>query len=158
MAPEQCRGAFSMTTIKARKVQNNMMRKGFVPKVGDHVFLILQIDGAETRVRTKISHGETEIGDRLIKEMARQIGLSFNEFIDFASCRISGEEYIGIISESEFLSKHRRTRGHLIRSRGIPGPVKVLADRFSTAARSSTGRTWGSSGDRRCSVRSTGSC
>ncbi len=94
-----------MTTLKARKVQNNLMKKGFVPRGGDHVFLVLHIDGAETRIRTKISHGETDIGDRLIKEMARQIGLTNEEFVDFASCKISGGDYVQMISDSKFLDK-----------------------------------------------------
>lgn len=58
-----------------------MISKGFRPREGDHTFLVLFINGEETTIRTKISHGETEISDSLICKMARQINL---EIVNFA--------------------------------------------------------------------------
>lgn len=83
-----------MTVLKVQKVCNNMISKGFRPREGDHTFLVLFIDGKETTIRTKISHGETEISDSLICKMARQIRLKSNEFRDFAPCKMTEDEYV----------------------------------------------------------------
>jgi len=41
----------------ARDIASNLQRKGFVPDEGNHTFYRLFVDGKNTGIRTKISHG-----------------------------------------------------------------------------------------------------
>jgi len=59
----------------AREVAANLERKGFRADDGDHTFVRLFVDGKNTGIRTKISHGEKEIHDGLLAQMARQTRL-----------------------------------------------------------------------------------
>ena len=52
-------------------------------------------DGKKTQIRTRISHGEKEIGSGLIGAMARETRLRKNEFLALVECSLSAEEYAG---------------------------------------------------------------
>jgi len=70
-----------------------MCRKGFEQDDRDHKYLRFFYNGMKTSVKTKVSHGEKEIGDILINEMAKQIKLVKKEFIRFVSCDMNKDEY-----------------------------------------------------------------
>lgn len=82
-----------MSVLKTKEVQKNLCKKGFESHHTDHEMFVYKINGKKSEIRTKISHGETEIGDPLISMMARQLHLSKNQFVDFAKCIMSEEEY-----------------------------------------------------------------
>lgn len=79
---------------KAREVIAGLTRKGFQASENDHTFLHLFVDGRKTIVYTKVSHGEKEIGDKLLGLMARQLRLSKREFLDLVECPLSEDAYI----------------------------------------------------------------
>ena len=87
-----------MPNLKAHKVITNLCKKGFKTKENDHTYLVLYVEGKKTAIYTKISHGEIEISKSLVSKMAKQIGLSTLDFIDFATCKMSEEEYLEVIS------------------------------------------------------------
>lgn len=59
------------------------------------------VDDIRTRIRTKMSHGENEIGDDLILKMSHQLKLSESGFMDLIRCPLSEEEYVKILRESD---------------------------------------------------------
>jgi hypothetical protein len=73
-------------------------QKWFVEVYGsDHRVFEYYIDGRWI-LRTKVSHGRGgDIGHVLIKKMARQCRLSYNQFIDLVNCTLSAERYCEII-------------------------------------------------------------
>jgi predicted RNA binding protein YcfA (HicA-like mRNA interferase family) len=89
---------------KARDVIAALTQKGFQAKENDHTFLHLFIDGRKTAVYTKVSHGEKEIGDRLLGLMARQIRLSRREFLDLIECPLSQDAYIVLLRNKGVVS------------------------------------------------------
>lgn len=93
-----------MSTLKANKISGNLEKKGFKKETKhDHYKFYFYIDGKKTSINTKISLGENEIGEPLIKKMSDQMKLNKLQFIDFVSCTISKEEYTCILKEKGFL-------------------------------------------------------
>ena len=86
-----------MTLRKVREVSSNMCKKGFQKKETDHTKFHLYVDGKRTGIYTKISHGEVEIHEPLIKHMARQLRLSKSQFLAFVDCSIDGDMYLSIL-------------------------------------------------------------
>lgn len=83
-----------MTSIKKNKVLAGLKRKGFCQAKGDHKYLVLQVDGKKTSIRTKISHGSREIGDYLIHLMSLQTKLEKKQFLDLVNCPLSSRGYL----------------------------------------------------------------
>ncbi|MFT0899509.1 hypothetical protein [Candidatus Methanoprimaticola sp. MG2] len=70
------------------------------------------MDGIKTRIRTKISHGEREIGDPLILKMARQLKLDKREFLELVDCNLSGNAYLQMMMDKgEVESAQNHTDG-----------------------------------------------
>ena len=87
-----------MTTLRVREIKKNLCKKGFKESEGDHTFLRFYDGDKKSPIYTKISHGEIEIGDSLIGKMSRQLRLTKKEFVDFATCTLSEEEYYNKIN------------------------------------------------------------
>lgn len=81
----------------ARDVADGLRRKGFHERQGDHTFFHLYVDGKKTIVSTKISHGERDIGEKLLGMMARQVRLNRRQFGDLVDCPMSIDEYVRIL-------------------------------------------------------------
>ena len=93
-----------MATIKVRKVRNALTKKGFVEdRSKDHIYFFYRPDDKKHSIHTKISHGEVDIDDSLIRFMAKQIKLDRDEFLKFVMCTLSKDEYIGKMQEREIL-------------------------------------------------------
>jgi len=89
---------------KAKDVSANLVRKGFQQHEGDHAFFRLYVGGKKTRIGTKISHGEKEIHDGLLAQMARDAKLVKGEFLDLVDCPMSTEQYVRLLRERGHLS------------------------------------------------------
>ena len=81
----------------ARDVIAGLERKGFRGKENDHTFLHLWVNGKKTAIYTKVSHGEKEIGDKLLGMMARQVKLPRRQFLELVDCPLKTEEYVRIL-------------------------------------------------------------
>lgn len=90
---------------KAKDVSANLLRKGFQQREGDHAFFRLYVAGKKTRVATKISHGEKEIHDGLIAQMARDTKLVKSEFLELVDCPMTAERYIELMRERGHVTK-----------------------------------------------------
>lgn len=89
----------------AKEVAANLKRKGFTPDEGDHTFYRLFVDGKNTGIRTKISHGEKEIHDGLLAQMAKQTKLVKKEFLELVDCPLTLERYLELLRERNYLPK-----------------------------------------------------
>jgi hypothetical protein len=86
-----------MASIKTNDIRNGLIRKGFVQDNRHHKYYIMYVDGVKTKVRTRISHGESEINDALINKMKKQVHLSKEDFFRLVECPLSKEGYIEIL-------------------------------------------------------------
>ena len=88
-----------------KEVAANLKRKGFTPGEGDHTFYRLFVDGKNTGIRTKISHGEKEIHDGLLAQMAKQTKLVKKEFLELIDCPLTLDQYLELLRERDHLPK-----------------------------------------------------
>lgn len=89
----------------AKNVAAGLRVKGFQPHDGDHHFYRLFVNGKNTGIRTKISHGEKEIGDNLLAQMAKQTKLVKKDFLDLVDCPLSEAKYLEKLREGGHLPK-----------------------------------------------------
>jgi hypothetical protein len=81
-------------TLKTKDIKLNLCKKGFAESNTDHKVFWFYIDGTRTSIKTKFSHSANEVDDHLIHLMANQLHLTKSEFVKFAVCEISEQEYI----------------------------------------------------------------
>jgi len=89
-----------VSQIKARLIESALLKKGFkkFDHGKDHRFYFYIYNGAKTSVFTKMSHGDTEIGDQLLAMMAKQLRFrQRSEFVDLVSCAVSQEQYLQLL-------------------------------------------------------------
>lgn len=83
---------------KQREIAAGLKSKGFdEDSTGHHVyFFLIDDEGKKTSVRTKMSHqsGGVEIGDSLLRQMARQVKLTKQDFLSLIDCPLTREEYL----------------------------------------------------------------
>ena len=94
-----------MAVLDAKKTYKNLLKKGFddaSSKSDDHKWLELFYEG-KLVLHTKISHGEKDLGDFLIKRMSLQCKLDKTDFMDLANCPLSQKQYFEILAEKGFI-------------------------------------------------------
>jgi len=84
----------------AKEIGAGLQKKGFVPRDNDHTFYHLIVNGKKTVISTKISHGEKEIGDKLLGMMARQVRLSRRDFLNLVDCPLTLDEYLKLLRQA----------------------------------------------------------
>ena len=80
--------------LKAGDVLKGLEKKGFSRSESDHTHLVLYVNGRKTQIRTKVSHGSSEIGDHLINLMSIQVKLEKKKFIDLICCPLTFDGYL----------------------------------------------------------------
>lgn len=92
-----------MANLDSKKTIGNLMKKGFqkIESKSDHIRLEFWHNGKATRIRTKLSHNGQDINDSLIGLMSKQIYLKNKQFIAFANCDVSQDEYIKILTDNK---------------------------------------------------------
>jgi predicted RNA binding protein YcfA (HicA-like mRNA interferase family) len=89
----------------AKDVAAGLAVKGFVRREGDHHFYSLLVGGKKTGIITKVSHGEKEIHDGLLAQMAKQTRLVKKDFLDLVDCPLSAEDYLRKLRDGGHLPK-----------------------------------------------------
>lgn len=80
-----------------------LQRKGFQSHEGDHHYFIYHnLAGQKTMKKTKMSHGtgHKTVGDPLLGQMARQVGLSKAKFLELVDCTLDQSGYEAIVFPS----------------------------------------------------------
>jgi predicted RNA binding protein YcfA (HicA-like mRNA interferase family) len=86
-------------------VLKNLKKKGFKNakhKSVDHKYLEFYYNN-KLITHTKISHGKEDLRDALIKQMAMQCKLEKSDFVDFAKCTISEDQYVSILKKNNII-------------------------------------------------------
>ena len=92
-------GSEIMAILKAKDIEGSLLKKGFVRDNKGHRIFWFYHNGERQRIRTMTSHNSQEVAGGLLKEMARQIKLSKDEFVAFVSCKLSADNYIKLMTE-----------------------------------------------------------
>ena len=94
-----------MSVLDPKKTYKNLKKKGFVDSISksdDHKYLELFYND-KLVLYTKISHGNKDIGNHLIKQMSVQCHLDKDEFIDLLNCPLSKNDYFEILEKKGLL-------------------------------------------------------
>ncbi len=85
--------------FKKRDIKSALKRKGFVKREGKpHEFYVLMVNGKQSGIQTKLSHGSKEYSRKLLSYMRKQLGFnSMSELKDFIECPLSKDEYVKIL-------------------------------------------------------------
>lgn len=84
--------------LSAKTVATNIQKKGFQENVGGkHILYAFLYNGKLTAIKTHMSHNNQDVDDFLQKQMAKQVYLTKKQFFDFASCKMSEEQYIKVL-------------------------------------------------------------
>lgn len=85
-----CAVRFPALPQKARDVKQSLLRKGFrETDKRDHYYYFFYHDNKKTNIFTKISHNETDIGDKLCSCMAKQVRLNNAQFQELVDCPLT---------------------------------------------------------------------
>jgi len=88
-----------MSTLKARRVDKALTSKlEFERHDSHHRIYRLYLDG-QLAARTFLSHGQRELTDFHIGQIAKQMRLSRREFLDAVKCPLGREAYYALIRE-----------------------------------------------------------
>jgi hypothetical protein len=92
-------------TQNTREIEYALTHKGFSRENAKHHMMFwFYLDGRKTSVRTRLSYGASEIGDRLIGCMAREMRIPKADFLRFVECGMSGDDYTTkMISDGQVL-------------------------------------------------------
>lgn len=93
-----------MSPEKVQKLKGALLRKGFRKDPTHHEMYWLFVGERKTDIRTRISHGAKECGNRLLGLMARQLKLERREFDDLIECPMTAEDYLSALREQDYLS------------------------------------------------------
>lgn len=91
-----------MTTRDRKDIEAALERKGFIrDETHHHYFVYWSIEGKKTTFRTRTSHGSSHktLGDTLLAQMAKQVSLSKQRFLELVDCpldRSGFEKAVGI--------------------------------------------------------------
>ena len=78
------------------EIDASLLRKGFEKDGGDHYYYIYRnLAGKKTVRKTKMSRGSSykTIGDPLLGQMARQVGLTKGAFLELVDCTLDRKGY-----------------------------------------------------------------
>jgi predicted RNA binding protein YcfA (HicA-like mRNA interferase family) len=86
---------------KTKQVRAALLRKGFTEKGKRHERLVYtRLDGTKTSIRTETSHGERELHDGLLAEMAKQVKLSRTQFDELVECPMDRARYEQVVENT----------------------------------------------------------
>jgi len=93
-----------MTILKGTKAHRAFLKKGFKDERGrKDIFYYFYHDGKKTHIFTKMSHNPGDLNEWLISQMAGQLKLTKNDFIEVVKCSIDGDKLLKIYLRSKEL-------------------------------------------------------
>ncbi len=88
-----------MSTLKVRQVDQALTSKlGFAAHDVHHHIYRLYLDGV-LAARTFMSHGQRELDEYHVGQMAKQMRLSRQEFLDAVECPLDAETYRTLVRQ-----------------------------------------------------------
>jgi len=88
-----------MAILKTRDADRALVGKLGFEKTETHHHVYRLWMGGKLVARTYISHGERELSHFHVGEMAKQVRLKPDEFVDAVNCPLSQEEYYRLLCE-----------------------------------------------------------
>ena len=94
-----------MTEILVSRILNALLKKGFIQDQTHHTMLWFTYDGRKTPMHTWFSHGQRKADDSLIRLIAKELGLTRKELLEFVGCTLSEDDYAALLTERGYLRR-----------------------------------------------------
>lgn len=92
-----------MSSIKTKKIESALLRKGFQQKGSRHKkFTLYDSSGRRMPIVTVLSHGSLEYNDGLLNLMAKQLRLKKGDFHNLVNCFLTLDDYYNILRSQGF--------------------------------------------------------
>lgn len=91
-----------MASLKAKKVNSNLLKKGFSLSNGDHNYFEFVHENKVIAI-THTSHNDQDIDDYLISKMRKQCKMEKDFFVEFVKCTKSKEDYIKVLKANKHI-------------------------------------------------------
>lgn len=86
-----------MSKYPARNIERALLAKGFKLYMKADRYFYLRLNGRDTPIHTRISHGERDVSENLFSLMSRQLHLAKAELRDLVECTLIGERYVELL-------------------------------------------------------------
>lgn len=88
-----------------REIEAGLLNKGFKRRENDHSYFVYEsLEGKKARAFTKTSHGRgIDISDNLLAQMARQCGLTKQQFMKLVECPLLRQQYEELLRSAKRL-------------------------------------------------------
>ncbi len=85
-----------------RDIESGLANKGFSRSESHHsYFVYVSLDGKKSLAKTHTSHGRGfDIDDSLLSQMARQCGITRQQFLRLVECPLQRPEYEGLLRQA----------------------------------------------------------
>jgi hypothetical protein len=90
---------------KTREIVAALTTKGFQKHSTHHEMFWFHYGTRKTQVRTRISHGVSEYGKRLLCRVRNQMGLVDTELDSFIDCSLTAEGYAELLIHRKIITK-----------------------------------------------------
>lgn len=88
--------------IERSKIEEGLLRKGFVREMGSHRFLRLKVGNKTTGIKTWTSHGSDykDYGDALLTAIKKELRLDTKQqLVRLIECPLSHQDYVSSLRE-----------------------------------------------------------
>jgi len=87
-----------LTSRPSKKIERILRKKGFIKLSTHHNrYLYITLSGKKPGIKTFISHGSKDYGDKLLSDLADQLKLTKQELLEFIDGNMTREEYEAIL-------------------------------------------------------------
>lgn len=85
-----------------REIESGLSNKGFVRNESHHsYFVYVSLDGKKSLAKTHTSHGRGfDIDDSLLSKMARQCGITRQQFLRLVECPLQRPEFEDLLRQA----------------------------------------------------------
>jgi len=94
-----------MTRLKGNKAHHAFLKKGFKDERGRRdIFYYYYFNGKKSHIFTKMSHNPGDLDEWLISNMAKQLKLEKNDFVEVVKCSIDKDDLLSIYLKAKVFS------------------------------------------------------
>jgi predicted RNA binding protein YcfA (HicA-like mRNA interferase family) len=106
-----------MASLKSKDFAHALEKKGFKKSAhtkqrgrrgrgNHHIYYYFFYKGKQTKVKTRISHGNKEYDDKVISDIKKEMYLDKNELFDFVRCKLTESKYTAILLQRKVLKSN----------------------------------------------------
>jgi hypothetical protein len=94
-----------LTEILVSRILNALLKKGFIEDRTHHSMMWFAHNGRKTNIHTWFSYGRKKADDSLLRLIARELGVTRKELLEFVECTLSEDAYAALLMARGYLRR-----------------------------------------------------